>query len=302
MSKVQRVSVFRNAIEKVEEVREKNGFQEINISDIGNPHFHDRTTVSEADIWSLANNIKQVGLINPVIVRRKGKRFERISGFRRIEAIKKLGWKNVTAIVIDTDEKTALLIMLSENIQREDLNPYDEVVSLLQLIAVNLDYSEEQVKSILYRIKNYTSGNVKELNDDEKDIKESIDSILAKTGKYNFQGFINRMRVLNLNTIIIEAMRTKRLPYSHAVELNKIKDESILNTLIKEVIATSMSKEQLIRKIKSIRGTEVNVNPFNDFSRKMRYFNNLSNEKKSLVEAKMKEIYDILGDESNLSG
>lgn len=296
MTRVQRVSVFRNAIEKVEEVREKNGFQEINLSDIDNPSFHDRTTVSEADIWNLANNIKQVGLINPVIVRRKGNRFERISGFRRIEAIKKLGLDKVKAIVIDTDEKTALLIMLSENIQREDLNPYDEVVSLLQLISVNLDYSEDQVKSVLYRIKNYTSGNVKELTTDEKELRETIDSILSKTGKYNFQGFINRMRVLNLNPLIIEAMRTKKLPYSHAVELNKIKDEEVLVSLIKEVIEKSMSKEELINKIKSIRGTEVNVNPFNDFSRKMRYFHNLPSDKKKLIEKKIKEIYDIIGD------
>lgn len=294
MSKVQRVSVFRNAIEKVEEIKEKNGFQEINILDIENPNFHDRTTVSDADIWQLANNIKQVGLINPVIVRRKGSKFERVSGFRRLEALKKLGNDKVKAIVIDTDEKTALLIMLSENIQREDLNPYDEVVSLLQLISVNLDYSEEQVKSLLYRIKNYTSGNVKELNSEEKEVKETIDNILSKTGKYNFQGFINRMRVLNLNPLIIEAMRTKKLPYSHAVELNKIKEESVLKKLINEVLDKNISKEELINKIKSIRGTEVTLNPFRDFSRKLRYFNNLPKNKQSLIEDKIKEIYQIL--------
>lgn len=294
MSKVQRVSVFRNAIEKVEEIKEKNGFQEINIIDIENPNFHDRTTVSDADIWQLANNIKQVGLINPVIVRRKGNKFERISGFRRLEALKKLGLEKVKAIVIDTDEKTALLIMLSENIQREDLNPYDEVVSLLQLIAVNLDYSEEQVKSLLYRIKNYTSGNVKELSSEEKEVKETIDNILSKTGKYNFQGFINRMRVLNLNPLIIEAMRSKKLPYSHAVELNKIKDDKLLKKLIAEVLDRNISKEELINRIKSIRGTEVTLNPFRDFSRKLRYFNNLPKNKQSLIEEKIKEIYKIL--------
>lgn len=294
MSKVQRVSVFRNAIEKVEEIREKNGFQEINIKDIENPNFHDRTTVSEADIWQLAHNIKQVGLINPVIVRRKGNKFERVSGFRRLEALKKIGEEKVKAIVIETDEKTALLIMLSENIQREDLNPYDEVVSLLQLISVNLDYTEEEVKSFLYRIKNYTSGNIKELSQGEKDTKEIIDSILSKTGKYNFQGFINRMRVLNLNPLLIEAMRSKKIPYSHAIELNKIKDDEILKKLIAEVIEKNMSKEDLINKIKSIRGTDVKLNPFKDFSRKLRFFNNLPKNKQSLIEEKIKEIYKIL--------
>ena len=294
MSKVQRVSVFRNAIEKIEEAKEKNIILEIPIKDIDNPSFHDRTTVSEADIWHLANNIKLIGLINPVIVRRKNARYERISGFRRIEAIKKLGLDKVNCLVVDADEKMSLLIMLSENIQREDLNPYDEVVSLLQLISVNLELSEDEVKSLLYRIKNYISGNVKELSEDEKDTRELVNGILAKTGKYNFQGFINRMRVLNLNPIIIEAMRIKKLQYSHAIELNKIKDDEILNKLLDEVINNNISKDELINKIKSIRGTTVKSNPFNEVTRKLRYFHNLPKEKQSLIETKIKEIYELL--------
>ncbi len=294
MSKVQRVSVFRNAIEKIEEAKEKNIILEIPINQIDNPSFHDRTTVSEADIWHLANNIKLIGLINPVIVRRKNDRYERISGFRRIEAVKKLGLDKVNCLVVDADEKMSLLIMLSENIQREDLNPYDEVVSLLQLISVNLELSEDEVKSLLYRIKNYISGNVKELSEDEKDTRELVNGILSKTGKYNFQGFINRMRVLNLNPIIIEAMRTKKLQYSHAVELNKIKDDEILNKLLAEVINNSISKDELINKIKSIRGTTVKANPFNEVTRKLRYFHNLPKEKQSLIETKIKEIYELL--------
>lgn len=295
MTKVQRVSAFRSAIEKIEEAKDKNQILEVVIHDILNPPFHDRTTVSEADIWQLANNISQVGLINPVILRKtpEGK-YERISGFRRIEAVKKLGHDKVKAIITDVDEKTALLIMLSENIQREDLNPYDEVVSLLQLISVNLDLAEDEVKSFLYRIKNYISGNIKEITDLEKETKEVIDTILSKTGKYNFQGFINRMRVLNLNPIIIESMRTKKVPYSHAVELNKIKDEDVLTKLLEEVIEKGMSKEELITRIKSIRGTTVKLNPFQEVSRKLRYFNNLPKDKQAIIEKKLKEISDLL--------
>lgn len=295
MTRVQRVSAFRSAIEKIEEAKDKNLILEVFINDIHNPPFHDRTTVSEADIWMLANNISQVGLINPVIIRKKENgKYERISGFRRIEAVKKLGHEKVKAIITEVDEKTALLIMLSENIQREDLNPYDEVVSLLQLISVNLDLSEEEVKSFLYRIKNYISGNIKEISEMEKETKEVIDSILSKTGKYNFQGFINRMRVLNLNPIIIESMRTKKIPYSHAVELNKIKDEVVLKKLLDEIIEKGMSKEELITRIKSIRGTSVKLNPFQEVSRKLRYFSNLPKEKQIIIEQKLKEISKLL--------
>jgi ParB family chromosome partitioning protein len=296
MTKVQRVSVFRNAIEKFEEAKEKNNIIEIPISNIENPGFHDRTTISEADIWQLAHNIKQVGLINPIIVRNLPgtNKYERISGFRRIEAVKKLGLEKINSIVIEADEKTALLIMLSENIQREDLNPYDEVISLLQLISVNLEIKEEEVKSVLYRIKNYVSGNVKQLSAEEKETKELINNILSKTGKYNFQGFINRLRVLNLNPILIEAMRTKRLPYSHAIELNKIKDRNILKKLLNEVLEKGMSKDELITRIKSIRGDTVKANPFTEISRKLRYFHNLPSDKQSLIEQKIKEIYHLL--------
>jgi ParB family chromosome partitioning protein len=296
MAKVQRVSVFRSAIEKIEEAKEKNAILDISILNIENPSFHDRTTISDADIWQLAHNIKQVGLINPVIVRKLAgtNKYERISGFRRIEAVKKLGWEKISSIVIDTDEKTALLIMLSENIQREDLNPYDEVVSLLQLIAVNLDMNEEEVKSLLYRIKNYISGNVKDLSELEKETKELINNILSKTGKYNFQGFINRLRILNLNPVLIEAMRSKKLPYSHAVELNKIKDPVILKSLLNEVLDKGISKDELINRIKSIRGNTVKANPFTDISRKLRYFHNLSSDKQSLIEKKIKEIQLLL--------
>jgi ParB family chromosome partitioning protein len=296
MIKAQRVSVFRSAIEKIEEARDKNAILALPIIDIKDPSFHDRTTISEADIWQLAHNIRQVGLINPIIVRKlpANNSYERISGFRRIEAVKRLGWEKINAIVIESDEKTALLIMLSENIQREDLNPYDEVVSLLQLISVNLEMNEEEVKSLLYRIKNYLSGNVKDLSEMEKDTKEQINGILAQTGKYNFQGFINRLRVLNLNPLLIEAMRTKRLPYSHAVELNKLKDETVLKKLLNEVLERGIPKEELITRIKSIRGNTVKANPFTDISRRLRYFHNLSDEKQSLIEKKIKEIELLL--------
>ncbi len=295
MKKPKRVSAFREALGAVEEAKAKNDIKKIKIKDIENPPFHDRTTVSEADIWNLANNIKEVGLINPVILRKKDNgKYERISGYRRIEAVKKLGWKEVDAIVVDVDEKTALLIMLSENIQREDLNPYDEVVSLLQLIAINLDMEEKEIKSFLYKIKNYLSGNIKELSEEEKQMKDVIDGILSKTGKYNFQGFINRLRVLNLHPLIIEAMRTKKLSYSHAVELNKIKDEKTLKKLIKETIEKRLSKDELIKKINAIRGNEIKANPFKEVSKKLRYFHKLPPEKQILIEQKIKEIQQIL--------
>lgn len=295
MSRFQRVSAFRNAIEKIEEAKETKSITEIALNEIENPNFHDRTTFSEEDINSLAENISQVGLINPVILRKKiNGKYERIAGFRRIESVKKLGWNKIPAIVLDIDDKSALLIMLSENIQRENLNPYDEVLSLLQLIAVNLELSEENVKSLLYKIKNYISGNIDNLSEEEKEIKTVIDNILSKTGKYNFQGFINRLRVLNLNPSIINALREKKIQYSHAVQLNKVKDENILLELIKETYQNKLSKEDIIQKVKDNSINKPKTDLFSDFNKKIKLIKKLPKDKLNLIEEKMKEILSLL--------
>jgi ParB family chromosome partitioning protein len=297
MAKIQRVSAFKSAIEKIEESKEKHLTQDVLLIDIENPPFHDRTTISESSILGLAENIKQVGLINPIILRKKPNgKFERIAGFRRIEAVKKLGWDRINSIVLDIDEKLALLIMLSENIQREDLNPYDEVLSLLQLIAVNLDLTEDEVKSLLYKIKNYVSGNIKELTEDEIETKEIINQILSKTGKYNFQGFINRLRILNLNHLIIEALRNKEIQYSHAIQLNKIKDEKLLKNLINQVITKKLSKDDLIEIIKNLTQSidKNSAELFSTITKKLKNINKIHKDKLPLVEAKIKELIILL--------
>ena len=297
MAKIPRVSAFRSAIEKIEESKEKHLTQDVLLIDIENPLFHDRTTISESSIQGLAENIKQVGLINPIILRKKSNgKYERVAGFRRIEAVKKLGWDRINSIILDIDEKLALLIMLSENIQREDLNPYDEVLSLLQLIAVNLDLTEDEVKSLLYKIKNYVSGNIKELTEDEIETKEIINQILSKTGKYNFQGFINRLRILNLNHLIIDSLRKKEIQYSHAIQLNKIKDENLLVNLINRVINEKLSKDDLIEVIKNLTQStdKDNVKLFSTIAKKLKNMSKISKDKLPLVEAKIKELLAIL--------
>ncbi|MEK7433499.1 MAG: ParB/RepB/Spo0J family partition protein [Cyanobacteriota bacterium] len=299
MSRFQRISAFKTAIEKIEEAKDKQIIQEIFLDQIENPSFHDRTTFSEEDIKSLSENIKQVGLLSPVILRKKvNGNYERIAGFRRIEAVKRLDWKKINSIILDIDEKSAILIMLSENIQRENLNPYDEVLALLQLIAVNLELSEEEVKSFLYKIKNYISGNIKSLSNDEQEIKDVIDTILSKTGKYNFQGFINRLRVLNLNPLIIESLRLKKIQYSHAIQLNKIKDEIVLKEIIEETIKYNLSKDELIERIKKLIDSEIKIDVFSDFNKKLKEIKKLPKDKFNLVQDKIREILEIIGQDS----
>jgi ParB family chromosome partitioning protein len=95
---------------KVNEAKTENEIIEINIEDINDPPFHDRSSFDAETIFKLAVNIREVGLVNPVVVRKiKGDKYERISGFRRIEACKKLEWEKIPAIVTEANDKEALM-------------------------------------------------------------------------------------------------------------------------------------------------------------------------------------------------
>ncbi len=88
------------------------------------------------DITELANSIKQVGILEPLLVRPQGNKYDVIAGTRRLAAAKKIGLKEVPCIIKDMDDETALIVSLSENIQRGDLGEEDivEAYKILQKI------------------------------------------------------------------------------------------------------------------------------------------------------------------------
>ncbi|MBQ1684734.1 MAG: ParB/RepB/Spo0J family partition protein [Clostridia bacterium] len=86
-----------------------------------------RKTFDEESIEELARSIEQVGLIQPIVVRRSGSVYELISGERRLRAIKKIGAEKVQCIVErGTEDADSALMAVIENLQREDLNFFEE--------------------------------------------------------------------------------------------------------------------------------------------------------------------------------
>ena len=92
-----------------------------------------RKQFDEDAIEELADSIKQFGVIQPLIVKKRDNYYEIIAGERRWRASKKAGIKKVPVIVKDYDEKEILKISLIENLQREDLNPIEEALAYQQL-------------------------------------------------------------------------------------------------------------------------------------------------------------------------
>lgn len=110
--------------------------EKLKISLIKQPFFQSRKTPSEKDIELLAQNISSQGLLQPITVRKVGTEYELISGQRRLFAHKYLEIKVIEAIVLDMSDIDAHLMHLSENLQREDLNPLEEAQAIKCLIEV----------------------------------------------------------------------------------------------------------------------------------------------------------------------
>lgn len=105
-----------------------------------------RLHFDEASLDELAASIRTNGLVQPIVVRRKGHRFEIIAGERRWRAAQRAGLLKVEVVVRDVPDERLLEVALVENIQREDLNPIDEAVAYRRLM-VELDMTQEQVAS-----------------------------------------------------------------------------------------------------------------------------------------------------------
>ncbi len=88
--------------------------------------FQPRHSFDEAKIDELSASIKENGVLEPLLVRRRQNRFELIAGGRRLRAATKAGLKEVPVIVREATDPEALQLALIENLQREDLNPIDE--------------------------------------------------------------------------------------------------------------------------------------------------------------------------------
>lgn len=98
-----------------------------------NPH-QPRKDFAPADLEDLIQSIKQHGILQPLVVTKKGDGFELVAGERRLRASKALGLKTVPAIVREATEQQKLELAIIENVQRADLNAYEEALAYKALV------------------------------------------------------------------------------------------------------------------------------------------------------------------------
>jgi ParB family chromosome partitioning protein len=122
------------------------GLQEIAVSAIQPNPYQPRDQFDEETLGALADSIREVGVLQPVLVRPSGDGFELIAGERRWRAARRVGLQTIPALVRETDDSSALEQALVENLQREELNPLEEAGAYQQLIE-DFGLTHEQIAS-----------------------------------------------------------------------------------------------------------------------------------------------------------
>jgi ParB family chromosome partitioning protein len=110
--------------------------------DIEGSKFRTRSDLGEKQLTDLANSIRSEGLISPIVVRRKDSKYELISGFRRVESVRRLGENSIKAIIVSVDDDRAFRIAVSENLKRKSLTPIEIALMCDRLVNEGRSYDE----------------------------------------------------------------------------------------------------------------------------------------------------------------
>lgn len=147
---------------------------EISIDLIDPSSLQPRTVFDDAKLEELAKSINANGVVQPVLLRRKGGRFELIAGERRWRAAQLAGLTKIPAVVQNVSDDRVLEIALIENIQREDLNPIEEARAYRKLIET-LGLTQETVAERVGRDRSYVTNYLRllKLPDDIQDLLQS---------------------------------------------------------------------------------------------------------------------------------
>src|SRR5512140_489309 len=118
-----------------EQAEASGSLRELPITAISPNPFQPRRSFDDEGLAELAASIAASGLLQPVIVRAVGSRFELIAGERRWRAVQRLGWSKISAVIRDYDDRTVLTLALIENLQRDDLSAIDAAHGYQRLVA-----------------------------------------------------------------------------------------------------------------------------------------------------------------------
>lgn len=227
--------------------------QPLEISAIHLPSKQPRRYFNSEKLQQLAASIKEHGILEPLLVRpMNGVTYELVAGERRYRAAQILGITTVPVVVRELNDEQALVLSLTENLQREDLNPVEETEGILQLLAFRLQVSVEETRALLYRMQNELKGKITQ-NVLGNSQGQEIEVLFSSLGLMSWESFVSsRLPLLNLPSDIIEVLREGQIEYTKACAIARIKDKQKREEFLGEAIKENWSLSQIKERMKSI--------------------------------------------------
>lgn len=192
--------------------------QTLKLTDIEPNKKQPRKTFSEESLNALAQNIAELGVIQPLTVRPYGDGYQIVAGERRWRAAKIAGLREVPVRIMDLDDEQTMLIALIENLQREDLNPIETALGYKQLME-KCDMTQEEVA--------------------------------RRVGKPR-PSVANALRLLTLPDDLQEKVRDGELSVGHCKVILGIQDDELQHTLAEKAMKDGISVRALERLAKQM--------------------------------------------------
>jgi ParB family chromosome partitioning protein len=152
--------------------------RQIPVSAIAPNPFQPRREFSEQELADLTASMRENGLLQPIVVRpRPGPgvaQWELVAGERRWRASMRLGWKEITAVVRDVDDRTLLVLAMVENLQRAELAPLEEADGYRRL-ADDFSLSQQQIAELVGKDRSTIANSLRLLN-----LPASVRQLLAE--------------------------------------------------------------------------------------------------------------------------
>lgn len=247
---------------------------------------------------ALAQSIREKGVLQPLLVRPLGDgRYAIVAGERRYRAARMAGLSEVPVRVVELSEKEARLFALVENLQREDLNPYEETVGVLALLSEDLGRPVEEVVALLHRMRDEARRKVPQNVLGSLEARR-VEEVFRALGRMGWESFVQaRLPLLNLPEDLKAALEEGAIPYTAALELKKVKDEALRKALLEEARA-GLSLRELKARVREALRREKAPRPWHrEVGEKLLRLDleALPPERRALVERKLKELEELLG-------
>lgn len=233
---------------------------EIPVAKIVSPKIKARAWINPVKVESICRSAKVHGIIQPILVVPLDEgNYELVYGQHRIEAIKLLGQKQIKAIAKNLTQSERLEIALIENLAREDQNPIDETLGILNLAMLKLDCDESTARSCFNELFYQQSGREKNsgvstgANTSQKQISV-VETILDRFNITVKTFITHKLPLLECHEEIIQAIREGKIAYSKARVIDRVKSDKFRTKLLQCAISSNLSREILskISKIENI--------------------------------------------------